>query len=120
MGLSDNLDAVRRGNSTTQNILTNLARNAETMSIMSQASTIVDKNERDPEKDMLQGMANLDVGNLKVVDDGRKIIVGVDFGTTFSGLAWAETRRVSRINHRYVCDSYVDISNAISLITRLL
>jgi molecular chaperone DnaK (HSP70) len=24
----------------------------------------------------------------------RKIIVGIDFGTTFSGVAWAETRRV--------------------------
>ena len=26
--------------------------------------------------------------------DDRKIIVGVDFGTTFSGLAWAEGRQV--------------------------
>jgi molecular chaperone DnaK (HSP70) len=24
----------------------------------------------------------------------RRIIVGIDFGTTYSGLAWAETRRV--------------------------
>lgn len=24
----------------------------------------------------------------------RKIVVGIDFGTTFSGVAWAETRRV--------------------------
>lgn len=24
----------------------------------------------------------------------RKIVVGVDFGTTFSGLAWAEERQV--------------------------
>ena len=27
--------------------------------------------------------------------DERKLVVGIDFGTTFSGLAWAETRRVS-------------------------
>jgi len=26
--------------------------------------------------------------------DDRKLIVGIDFGTTFSGVAWAETRRV--------------------------
>ena len=26
--------------------------------------------------------------------DQRKLIVGIDFGTTFSGIAWAETRRV--------------------------
>ncbi len=26
--------------------------------------------------------------------EDRKIIVGVDFGTTFSGLAWAEGRQV--------------------------
>lgn len=25
----------------------------------------------------------------------RKLCVGIDFGTTFSGVAWAETRRVS-------------------------
>jgi hypothetical protein len=25
----------------------------------------------------------------------RKIIIAIDFGTTFSGVAWAETRRVS-------------------------
>lgn len=31
-------------------------------------------------------------GNLSL--DDRKIIVGVDFGTTFSGLAWAEGRTV--------------------------
>ena len=33
-----------------------------------------------------------DLGNLSLSE--RKIIVGVDFGTTYSGLAWAETRRV--------------------------
>lgn len=32
------------------------------------------------------------LGKLSLSD--RKIIVGVDFGTTYSGLAWAETRRV--------------------------
>jgi molecular chaperone DnaK (HSP70) len=26
--------------------------------------------------------------------ENRKLIVGVDFGTTFSGLAWASTSRV--------------------------
>ena len=34
---------------------------------------------------------------LKVEDDGtadRKILIAVDFGTTFSGVAWAQTRRV--------------------------
>jgi molecular chaperone DnaK (HSP70) len=30
--------------------------------------------------------------NLSLND--RKIVVGIDFGTTFSGVAWAETRRV--------------------------
>lgn len=25
----------------------------------------------------------------------RKLIVGIDFGTTYTGVAWAETRRVS-------------------------
>ncbi|KAF4636895.1 hypothetical protein G7Y89_g1184 [Cudoniella acicularis] len=29
----------------------------------------------------------------KITLDDRKIIVGIDFGTTFSGVAWAETRR---------------------------
>jgi hypothetical protein len=33
-----------------------------------------------------------DLGNLSLRE--RKIIVGIDFGTTYSGLAWAETRRV--------------------------
>jgi molecular chaperone DnaK (HSP70) len=33
-------------------------------------------------------------GNLTVNE--RKIIVGIDFGTTFSGLAWAERKRVRR------------------------
>ncbi len=34
---------------------------------------------------------------LKIEDDGtadRKILIAVDFGTTFSGVAWAQTRRV--------------------------
>jgi len=34
----------------------------------------------------------------KLTVDERKIIVGIDFGTTFSGLAWAERKRVSRGN----------------------
>lgn len=35
--------------------------------------------------------------DLKVEDDGtsdRKLLIAVDFGTTFSGVAWAQTRRV--------------------------
>lgn len=28
--------------------------------------------------------------------DQRKLIVGIDFGTTYTGVAWAETRRVCR------------------------
>ena len=35
--------------------------------------------------------------NIKIEDDGtadRKILIAVDFGTTFSGVAWAQTRRV--------------------------
>jgi molecular chaperone DnaK (HSP70) len=33
------------------------------------------------------------MGDLSLTDQ-RKLIVGIDFGTTFSGVAWAETRRV--------------------------
>lgn len=33
------------------------------------------------------------LNNLSIND--RKLVVGIDFGTTFSGVAWAETRRVS-------------------------
>jgi molecular chaperone DnaK (HSP70) len=33
------------------------------------------------------------MSNLTIND--RKLVVGIDFGTTFSGAAWAETRRVS-------------------------
>ena len=32
--------------------------------------------------------------DLKISD--RKIIVGIDFGTTYSGVAWAETQRPDR------------------------
>lgn len=36
-----------------------------------------------------------DMSNLKVEDNAdRKILIAVDFGTTFSGVAWAQTRRV--------------------------
>ena len=34
---------------------------------------------------------------LKIEDNAmadRKILIAVDFGTTFSGVAWAQTRRV--------------------------
>ena len=36
-------------------------------------------------------------GDMKIEDDGtsdRKLLIAVDFGTTFSGVAWAQTRRV--------------------------
>ncbi len=35
--------------------------------------------------------------DLKLEEDGtsdRKLLIAVDFGTTFSGVAWAQTRRV--------------------------
>ena len=35
--------------------------------------------------------------DMKIEDDGtadRKLLIAVDFGTTFSGVAWAQTRRV--------------------------
>ena len=37
-----------------------------------------------------------DLADLKVDDTSsdRKILIAVDFGTTFSGVAWAQTRRV--------------------------
>lgn len=40
------------------------------------------------------GLAKMDSLAALSVDE-RKLVVGIDFGTTFSGLAWAETRRVS-------------------------
>ncbi|EJT70088.1 hypothetical protein GGTG_12261 [Gaeumannomyces tritici R3-111a-1] len=36
----------------------------------------------------------MDFENLRIKD--RKIIVGIDFGTTYSGVAWAETQRPDR------------------------
>jgi len=38
------------------------------------------------------------MSNLTVND--RKLVVGIDFGTTFSGAAWAETRRVSNAKRK--------------------
>ena len=41
------------------------------------------------------------VSDMKIKDDGtadRKILIAVDFGTTFSGVAWAQTRRVMVIH----------------------
>jgi len=41
------------------------------------------------------------LNDLKVGDDGtsdRKLLIAVDFGTTFSGVAWAQTRRVSSMS----------------------
>ena len=37
------------------------------------------------------------LSDLKLAEDAasdRKILIAVDFGTTFSGVAWAQTRRV--------------------------
>lgn len=36
----------------------------------------------------------MDLEGLKIKD--RKIIVGIDFGTTYSGIAWAETQKPDR------------------------
>ncbi len=36
----------------------------------------------------------MDLEKLSIKD--RKIIVGIDFGTTYSGVAWAETQRPDR------------------------
>ncbi|RFU34294.1 hypothetical protein B7463_g2070, partial [Scytalidium lignicola] len=33
------------------------------------------------------------LANLSLNDNSRKLVVGIDFGTTFSGVAWGETRR---------------------------
>ena len=41
--------------------------------------------------------ATLGHSDVNINDDGmsdRKILIAVDFGTTFSGVAWAQTRRV--------------------------
>lgn len=40
-----------------------------------------------------------DLSNMNIEDDNasdRKLLIAVDFGTTFSGVAWAQTRRVRR------------------------
>ena len=45
----------------------------------------------DPEKTMSS------LSDLKLAEDAasdRKILIAIDFGTTFSGVAWAQTRRV--------------------------
>lgn len=36
-----------------------------------------------------------DLGLAEEQSSDRKILIAVDFGTTFSGVAWAQTRRVS-------------------------
>ena len=48
------------------------------------------------EKTSLEALEQATSG-LKIEEDGmadRKILIAVDFGTTFSGVAWAQTRRV--------------------------
>jgi hypothetical protein len=37
----------------------------------------------------MDSLSNLTINN-------RKLVVGIHFGTTFSGAAWAETRRVGK------------------------
>lgn len=37
---------------------------------------------------------NLKTGAKSLASQGTKIIVGIDFGTTFSGIAWANTHDV--------------------------
>lgn len=45
--------------------------------------------------DMEKAAAGL--SGLTVSEDvDRKILIAVDFGTTFSGVAWAQTRRVRK------------------------
>ena len=51
------------------------------------------------DKDSLKSLekATADLSNVNLADDGtsdRKLLIAVDFGTTFSGVAWAQTRRV--------------------------
>lgn len=51
------------------------------------------------EKQNLTAMekATSGLSDMKIEDDAtsdRKILIAVDFGTTFSGVAWAQTRRV--------------------------
>jgi molecular chaperone DnaK (HSP70) len=41
----------------------------------------------------MEAMSNLTLND-------RKLVVGIDFGTTFSGVAWAETRRVSNSENK--------------------
>lgn len=44
--------------------------------------------------------ATTGLSDMKVEDDGtsdRKLLIAVDFGTTFSGVAWAQTRRVDSL-----------------------
>ncbi len=43
------------------------------------------------DSDFLQSAANMDFESIEI--STRKVIVAVDFGTPYSGLAWAETRR---------------------------
>ena len=45
-------------------------------------------------------MSNLTVSEDVNSDSDRKILIAVDFGTTFSGVAWAQTRRVSSSQQR--------------------
>ena len=47
-----------------------------------------------PQPEQTYRPVTMDFDKLDYVD--RKIIVGIDFGTTYSGVAWAETKRPDR------------------------
>ena len=49
-------------------------------------------NEKTSYEALSQATSGLQVENDATAD--RKILMAVDFGTTFSGVAWAQTRRV--------------------------
>lgn len=49
-------------------------------------------NDKTTLKALEHATATLEVGDDATAD--RKILIAVDFGTTFSGVAWAQTRRV--------------------------
>ena len=57
-----------------------------------------------------------DLGNLEISDVARKILIACDFGTTYSGLAWAQTSKVCNSCHVLFPDKPVElISRWVSL-----
>ena len=63
--------------------------NSITSQIASRNATM---NEKSSLETMKQSTAGLNIDDDATAD--RKILIAVDFGTTFSGVAWAQTRRV--------------------------